>query len=118
MCVVCGCSSPGPATGAVDGATAGADSPVAVNPATGDLHYGAGSARVSVPGLSQARALKLEVDVLAANNRIATANRAHFAGHGVRALNLARAADSFSASPYCEVFWENPSRTSYNNVSL
>jgi hydrogenase nickel incorporation protein HypB len=59
-----------------------------VDPATGDLHYGAGAARVSVPGISQARAIKLEADVLGENNRIAAMNRAHFASHGIRALNL------------------------------
>jgi hypothetical protein len=41
------------------------------------------AARVSVPGMSQARAIKLETDVLGANNRIAAQNRAHFAAHGV-----------------------------------
>ena len=76
MCVVCGCHQPEAPAG------------VAVNPATGDLHFGAGAARVSVPGMSAARAIKLEADVLGENNRVAAANRAHFQAHGVVAYNL------------------------------
>jgi hydrogenase nickel incorporation protein HypB len=59
-----------------------------VDPVTGDLHYGAGAARVSVPGMSAARAIKLEADVLGENARLAAANRAHFVAHGVQAFNL------------------------------
>ena len=58
MCVVCGCGEPSPAP------------------------------RVSVPGLSAARTVRLEADVLGANQRIADRNRMHFAAHGVTALNL------------------------------
>ncbi|MFO1330786.1 MAG: hydrogenase nickel incorporation protein HypB [Rubrivivax sp.] len=76
MCVVCGCHQP----------EAAGD--VAVDARTGDLHFGAGAARVSVPGMSAARAIKLEADVLGENNRIAAANRAHFRSHGVVAYNL------------------------------
>ena len=78
MCVVCGCGDPvvAPPEG------------VKVDPVTGDLDYGAGAARVSVPGLSQARTVKLEADVLGENDRIAQANRRHFESHGVTALNL------------------------------
>jgi hydrogenase nickel incorporation protein HypB len=82
MCVVCGCSNPTSAPAAPDAAGP------RVDPVTGDLHYGAGSARVSVPGLSPARAIQLEADVLGENKRIAAANRSHFLGHGVTALNL------------------------------
>jgi hydrogenase nickel incorporation protein HypB len=79
MCVVCGCGNTG---------AEGAQGAPAVNAATGDLHYGAGAARVSVPGMSAERAIRLEEDVLGENDRIAAANRAHFAAHGVTALNL------------------------------
>jgi hydrogenase nickel incorporation protein HypB len=44
---------------------------IAPAPADGDLHFGAGAAKVSVPGMSQARAIQLETDVLGANNRVA-----------------------------------------------
>ncbi|EHR70474.1 Ni2+-binding GTPase, urease/hydrogenase maturation protein [Burkholderiales bacterium JOSHI_001] len=74
---------------------------VAVNPATGDLHYGAGSARVSVPGMSQARAIKLETDVLGENKRLAAINRAHFAGHGIAAYNLVSSPGSGKTTLLC-----------------
>ena len=83
MCVVCGCGEtqhPAPGPGADDG--------VVVNPATGDLHYGAGASRVSVPGMSAQRTIRLEADILGENKRVASQNRRHFAAHGVTALNL------------------------------
>ncbi|GAP38826.1 hydrogenase nickel incorporation protein HypB [Piscinibacter sakaiensis] len=94
MCVVCGCGPQGPAgtTGTDD--TAGAPAPARtgagarVDPRTGDLHYGAGAARVSVPGMSAARAIRLEADVLGENQRLADRNRAHFRAHGTTAFNL------------------------------
>jgi hydrogenase nickel incorporation protein HypB len=84
MCVLCGC---GQTPHAAASPVAGSDG-VQVDPATGDLHYGAGSARVSVPGMSTQRTIKLEADVLGENNRIAALNRQHFAAHGITALNL------------------------------
>ena len=84
MCVVCGCGQTHHAAASSEPATEG----VRVDPATGDLHYGAGQARVSVPGMSTQRSIKLEADVLGENNRIAALNRQHFAAHGVTALNL------------------------------
>ena len=85
MCVVCGCSNTG---------TSKPDSSPEVHPTTGDLHFGAGAARVSVPGLSQQRTIKIEEDVLGANNAVATHNRAHFAAHGVRARAASTSAPS------------------------
>lgn len=79
MCTACGCSAP-----ADPHAPAGAG----VDPATGDLHYGLGAARVHVPGLTVERALKIEADVLGANAALAAANRDAFAAHGVTAFNL------------------------------
>jgi hydrogenase nickel incorporation protein HypB len=73
MCVVCGCGE----TGSHDH---GAQ--------PGDLDFGANAARVSVPGMSAERAIKLEADVLGANDQVARANRAHFQAHGVAAYNL------------------------------
>ncbi|MBK9361954.1 MAG: hydrogenase nickel incorporation protein HypB [Rubrivivax sp.] len=91
MCVVCGCGQPGagPAVGAV------------VNAATGDLHYGAGPARVSVPGMSAERTIRLEADVLGANQAVADANRAHFAAHGVRTFNLVSSPGSGKTTLLC-----------------
>jgi hydrogenase nickel incorporation protein HypB len=74
---------------------------VAVHPKTGDLHYGVGAARVSVPGMSQARAIKLEEDVLGENDRLARINRAHFASHGVTAYNLVSSPGSGKTTLLC-----------------
>ncbi len=93
MCVVCGCAN--------TTATPPEQAHVAVDAATGDLHYGAGAARVSVPGMSQARAIKLEADVLGENKRIAAANRAHFAAHGVTAYNLVSSPGSGKTTLLC-----------------
>ena len=93
MCVVCGCSATVPAGETPAG--------VQVDPKTGDLHFGAGAARVSVPGLSPARAIKLEADVLGENNRVAAANRAHFAAHGVCAYNLVSSPGSGKTTLLC-----------------
>lgn len=96
MCVVCGCSDSGhPGSGAHE------HGHVAVHAETGDLHFGAGSARVSVPGLSQARAIKLEADVLGENNRIAAGNRQHFASHAVAAYNLVSSPGSGKTTLLC-----------------
>lgn len=74
MCVVCGCSTH--------------EAVPVVHGHANDLHFGTGAARVSVPGLSAERTIKLEADVLGANDAVARANRAHFADHGVAAWNL------------------------------
>ncbi|MBB1077898.1 hydrogenase nickel incorporation protein HypB [Rhodoferax sp. 4810] len=92
MCVICGCSNT---------PTTPADPIVAVHPTTGDLHFGAGAAKVSVPGMSQARAIKLETDVLGANNAVAAQNRAHFAAHGVTAYNLVSSPGSGKTTLLC-----------------
>ena len=108
MCVVCGCAGgaanvpahPEAATAAATGAPAVA-AHVAVQAGSGDLHYGAGAARVSVPGMSQARAIKLEADVLGENNRLAALNRAHFLSHGVTAYNLVSSPGSGKTTLLC-----------------
>jgi hydrogenase nickel incorporation protein HypB len=92
MCVVCGCSNTG---------TNKPDSSPQAHPTTGDLHFGAGAARVSLPGMSQARAIKIEEDVLGANNAIAAQNRAHFVSHGVTAYNLVSSPGSGKTTLLC-----------------
>jgi hydrogenase nickel incorporation protein HypB len=72
-----------------------------VDAQTGDLHYGAGNARVSVPGMSQERAIQIETDVLGENRRIAQRNRAHFFAHGVSALNLVSSPGSGKTTLLC-----------------
>ncbi|WP_114968370.1 hydrogenase nickel incorporation protein HypB [Rhodoferax ferrireducens] len=120
MCVVCGCANTGK-TAAVAGVQEhphshtheheGAPSHahdavhdhdhVHVDPHSGDLHFGAGAARVSVPGMSQTRAIKLETDILGANNQIARQNRQHFEAHGVTALNLVSSPGSGKTTLLC-----------------
>ena len=129
MCVVCGCAGdgtqvtmeghahpPGPYSPAARRAKS--DSPaarrakpgspvrhealqVAVDAASGDLHFGAGAAKVSVPGMSQARAIRLETDILGANDRIAAQNRAQFAAQGVTALNFVSSPGSGKTTLLC-----------------
>jgi hydrogenase nickel incorporation protein HypB len=101
MCVVCGCSDNSPAHARHVKTGAGEAGVVQVNPGNGDLHFGAGAARVSVPGMSQARAIKLETDILGANNRVAQQNRAHFESHGVTALNLVSSPGSGKTTLLC-----------------
>jgi len=109
MCVVCGCSTGGEGHDPAhshhpDGSHAHVHAAVGqpqVNAQTGDLHYGAGSARVSVPGMSQERAIQIETDVLGENRRIAQRNRAHFFAHGVSALNLVSSPGSGKTTLLC-----------------
>ncbi|MFM2058551.1 MAG: hydrogenase accessory protein HypB [Pseudomonadota bacterium] len=98
MCVICGCSTGAP--GSVPDHGHGHHHSHE-HEASGDLHYGAGAARVSVPGMSQARAIQLEADVLGANNRLAAQNRAHFSGHGVVAYNLVSSPGSGKTTLLC-----------------
>lgn len=54
----------------------------------GHVHFGEGDAGVSVPGVSQARLIQIETDILGKNNSYADNNRALLAAKGVLALNL------------------------------
>ncbi len=51
-------------------------------------HYGHGPARAHAPGLSQARMVEIEENILDKNNQYASANRHWLREHGVLALNL------------------------------
>ena len=53
-----------------------------------DLHFGLGPAGAHAPGMSQARMVQIEQDILAKNDRFAARNRRIFADHGILALNL------------------------------
>jgi hydrogenase nickel incorporation protein HypB len=57
-------------------------------PAGADLHFGHGAAGTSVPGMSQARMVRIERDILDRNDVIARRNRAGLAQRGIFALNL------------------------------
>nr|WP_242533206.1 hydrogenase nickel incorporation protein HypB [Niveibacterium umoris] len=52
------------------------------------MHFGHGPAGVEIPGMSQARVLEIQEDILGRNDEIAARNRAAFARAGVLALNL------------------------------
>lgn len=101
MCVVCGCNDPDQAGAGRAAGEARSQSDFAVDSRTGDLHYGAGAARVSVPGMSQERAIRLEADVLGENRRLAVQNRAHFEAHGVAAFNLVSSPGSGKTTLLC-----------------
>ncbi len=52
------------------------------------LDYGAGAAGAHAPGMSQARMVKIERDILGQNNEYAAVNRRSLAERGIFALNL------------------------------
>jgi len=89
MCTICGCSDDNAAP------TVAAPGKPAV------LHFGAGPAGVSVPGMSQERAIRIEADVLGENNRFAARNRAHFESHGIVAWNLVSSPGSGKTTLLC-----------------
>ncbi len=75
MCTVCGCGE--------------ADHNTHDTPHDHTLHdYGQGPAGAHAPGLSQARMVRIEQDILGKNNQYAAANRRWFAQRGILALNL------------------------------
>lgn len=55
----------------------------------GDIHnYGVGPAHAHAPGMSQARMVSIEEDILGKNNEYAAANRLWFGEQNILALNL------------------------------
>ncbi len=108
MCVICGCSDPAGERSAgkqpAEWRSAEATTATVVRAEGGLpelLHYGQGPAGVSVPGMSQERAIRLEADVLGANNRLAARNREHFRSHGVLAWNLVSSPGSGKTTLLC-----------------
>ncbi|MDD2743594.1 MAG: hydrogenase nickel incorporation protein HypB [Rhodocyclaceae bacterium] len=67
-----------------------------------DLDYGSGPARAHVPGLSQARMVQIEQDILSKNNTYAVANREWFDEHGIFALNLVSSPGSGKTTLLCK----------------
>jgi hydrogenase nickel incorporation protein HypB len=53
-----------------------------------DLHYGAGPAHAHAPGMSQAKMVQIEQDILSKNDRHARYNREFLAERGIFAVNL------------------------------
>jgi hydrogenase nickel incorporation protein HypB len=52
------------------------------------IDFGAGPAGAHAPGISQARMVKIERDILSKNDSYARENRSYLAAHGIFALNL------------------------------
>jgi hydrogenase nickel incorporation protein HypB len=52
------------------------------------IDFGSGPSGTHAPGMSQARMVKIERDILSKNNDYADKNRSYFSGHGIFALNL------------------------------
>ncbi|MCR6631625.1 MAG: hydrogenase nickel incorporation protein HypB [Magnetospirillum sp.] len=67
-----------------------------------DLHYGTGIAGVHVPGMSQARIIQIEQDILGKNDSLAARNRAMLADKGVFALNLVSSPGSGKTTLLCK----------------
>jgi hydrogenase nickel incorporation protein HypB len=53
-----------------------------------DWHYGAGAAHSHAPGMTQARMVQIEQDILGKNNQFADKNRQYFTGQNIKTLNL------------------------------
>ena len=68
----------------------------------GDLDYGTGPARAHVPGMSQARMVQIEQDILSKNNTYANANRQTFDERGIFALNLVSSPGSGKTTLLCK----------------
>lgn len=90
----------------------------AVDPATGDLHFGHGPACVSVPGVSQARVIRLEQDVLGKNNQYAAHNREHFIEHGILALNLVSSPGSGKTTLLCATIEALKARANHTPLAV
>ncbi|WP_082778960.1 MULTISPECIES: hydrogenase nickel incorporation protein HypB [Burkholderiaceae] len=101
MCVICGCNAESDPGRTNARKTPSGAHPIPAVSVGGDLHYGIGAARVSVPGISQARVIQMEADVLGENKRLASHNRAHFAAHGVSAFNLVSSPGSGKTTLLC-----------------
>ena len=52
------------------------------------MDFGTGPAGAHAPGMTQARMVKIERDILSKNDSYASENRSYFAAHGIFALNL------------------------------
>ncbi|MFH1660382.1 MAG: hydrogenase nickel incorporation protein HypB [Pseudomonadota bacterium] len=68
----------------------------------GDLDYGTGPAGAHVPGMSQARMVQIEQDILSKNNTYAAANRQNFDERGIFALNLVSSPGSGKTTLLCK----------------
>nr|MDJ0823789.1 hydrogenase nickel incorporation protein HypB [Paracoccaceae bacterium] len=65
-------------------------------------HYGQGPAGTEVPGMSQARLIEIETDILAKNDAYADANRAVLDAKGIFAVNLVSSPGSGKTTLLCK----------------
>jgi hydrogenase nickel incorporation protein HypB len=80
MCTVCGCS---------EGETTIHENQHEHQHEHSHTHdYGQGPAHAHAPGMSQARMVQIEQDILSKNNQYAAANRRYFNEHAIHVLNL------------------------------
>ena len=100
MCTVCGCS--GTVTFNAASGQSHSHSHAGAHSQTHDhLHFGMGAAGVSVPGLSQARIIAVETDILSKNNGFAAANRRVLQAMGAYAVNLVSSPGSGKTTLLC-----------------
>lgn len=88
MCTVCGCSE---GETKIEHSHSHSHHPSHSHQHGGHSHthdYGQGPAHAHAPGLSQARMVQIEQDILAKNDQYAAANREFFNRHGILVLNL------------------------------
>ncbi|WBL32005.1 hydrogenase nickel incorporation protein HypB [Sinirhodobacter sp. HNIBRBA609] len=112
MCTVCGCSGHSvedqfrahlEKTGQAKPAPFAMIAPKHAAP-TGhchDLHMGLGPAGTEVPGMSQARLIEIETDILNKNNSYAARNRAALSVKGILAVNLVSSPGSGKTTLLC-----------------
>lgn len=93
MCVSCGCGNL-----PYRGASCDAD---VREGEEGDLYFGSDSGQGSGTGAGHNRLLKLEADLLGANDRLARRNRAGFEANGIVALNLVSSSGAGKTTLLC-----------------
>jgi hydrogenase nickel incorporation protein HypB len=101
MCAICGCNNHDDVGDTSAAAPPAVTAKIASGNAGQDLHFGAGAAGLSVPGMSATRIIQLEADVLGANQSFADHNRRHFAAHGVTAYNFVSSPGSGKTTLLC-----------------
>lgn len=74
-------------------------------------HYGRGLAGAHAPGLTQARMVQIERDILSKNDALAAENRQYFHDRGILALNLVSSPGSGKTTLLCRTLLELQSGT-------
>ncbi|MEM6818658.1 MAG: hydrogenase nickel incorporation protein HypB [Pseudomonadota bacterium] len=85
MCVVCGCDGAGQS---IESAESETHEHEHTHSHDGDVHYGLGPAHAHAPGMSQARMVEVEENILSKNNEYARDNRQWLGERGVLAINM------------------------------